>query len=179
MLVGMTTSRRFAAVALLAFLALPACSSGSSGSASKHTTTTTKAKRRPAKSTTTTKAPTSAPSSSATTAATEPTPPANSTPPPAAGPGCGGRAGPIFAAVQGGDLGPVPLQSYTISDCRISDANPIWSAVTLVPNPGTSVIRLTVVLQRLGSIWIIHAYGPGQVGCDAPPPVPTQLTLGC
>ncbi|MBK5289136.1 MAG: hypothetical protein JJE46_11805 [Acidimicrobiia bacterium] len=173
----MKPSRHLVVVALLVVLAA-ACSSGSSSTTGEGSTSTSRAKRRHPKPTTTTESPSSTSSSSTTTASTEPAPPATA-PPPTAGPGCGGRAGPIFAAVQGGDLGPVPLASYTIADCRIADANPIWAAVTLVPNPGANVIRLTVVLQRLGSIWTVFAYGAGPVGCNAPPPVPDQLQLGC
>jgi hypothetical protein len=38
---------------------------------------------------------------------------------------------------------------------------------------------LTVVFERIGSIWNVHSYGQGATGCDAPAPVPTELRLGC
>lgn len=178
----MKTPHRVAATSLLVLFALSACSSGSSGSSNAsgdRTTTSSRVKGhrpRPSTTSTTAAAPSSTSRSSTTTAGT--TPP-DTAPPTASGPGCGTRAGPIFAAVQGGDLATVPLSSYTITDCRISDSDPIWSAVTLTPNPGTGVVRLTVVLQRLGSIWTVNAYGPGPVGCDIPVPARGELRVGC
>ena len=73
----------------------------------------------------------------------------------------------------------MPLDSYTIGDCRLAPSQLIWGAVTLTPNPGQSVPRLTVVAERIGSIWTVHSYGSGPTGCDAPAPVPAELGLGC
>ena len=73
----------------------------------------------------------------------------------------------------------MPIAKYMISDCRIAASNQIFSAVTLVPNPGSGVVQLTVALQRIGSIWTVQAYGQSHVSCDAPPPVPAELHLGC
>ncbi len=162
--------------AALAVISLAACDSGSSTAKPKRTTTTT---RRHATTTTS-----SSTSTSSTTATTAP-PPATTVPttPPTTSPSnsgnCGPRAGAIYAAVQGGDLGPVPLEKYTIANCRVSVANPIWSAVTLVPNPGSGVAQLTVALERVGALWNVKAYGQNHVACSAPPPVPTELQLGC
>jgi hypothetical protein len=85
----------------------------------------------------------------------------------------------ISAAITGGDLQAVPVDSYTVGDCRLAASQPIWSAVTLTPKPGQGVPRLTVVVERIGSIWTVHSYGPGATGCDAPAPVPAELRLGC
>jgi hypothetical protein len=107
-------------------------------------------------------------------------PPAPSTTvPPTTGNGCAEATGPITSAVLGGDLGSTPMASYDVTDCRRSTSQPIWAAVTLAPKPGQSVGRLTVVLERLGSIWVVHSYAFGPSGCDAPPPVPSELRLGC
>ncbi len=161
---------------ILCVVAVAACSSGSSSAQDDRTTTTSHGKRRPkpTTTTTTTTAPTGDPSP--TTVGTVPGP--SETPPPAvSGSGCGDRSGPVIAAVQNGDLGGADPNQFTITDCRIADANPIWAAVTLVPKAGAG--RLTVVLQRVGSIWTIYGVGPTGVGCDTPAPVPTQLRLGC
>ena len=64
------------------------------------------------------------------------------TAPPSTSGSCGARAGAIDAAIQGGHLGPVPIAKYTISDCRIAASNQTFSAVTLVPNPGSGVVQL-------------------------------------
>ncbi len=76
-------------------------------------------------------------------------------------------------------MGSVPMEKYTISNCRVSTSNPIWSAVTLVPNAGSGAQQLTVALQRLGATWNVDAYGQNHVSCSAPPPVPAELQLGC
>ncbi len=181
MLVGMIHARLVIPLALIAATGLAACDSGGSKAATKpRTTTTTRRKHRPATTTSTTAAPTT-PSTTSTTApvvATTLAPSPATTVPPTLG-ACGARAVAIFAAVQGGDLGPVPLAKYTISDCRIAASNPIWSAVSLVPNRGTGVTPLTVALERVGSIWSVRGYASNHVACDAPPPVPQELRLGC
>lgn len=169
---------RLLAVLAVAALGLTACDSGSSTAGTKkHTSTTTRRKSgHPRRTTTTSGSSTSSTTAAPTTSTTAPPPP-STVPPPSSN--CGARAGAIYAAVQGGDLGPVPLASYTISECRIAASNQIWSAVTLVPNAGSGVVQLTVALQRMGSIWQVDSYGQSQVSCDAPPPVPTELRLGC
>ena len=73
----------------------------------------------------------------------------------------------------------MPIAKYTISDCRIAASNQIYSAVTLVPNPGSGVVQLTVALERIGSIWMVQAYGQSHVSCNEPAPVPAELRLGC
>ena len=154
-------------------LALVACDSGGSKSSASSTTT----RRRPHRTTTTSGAATT--SSVPTTVTTVPT---TLTTPPTTSPGpgaCGAQQSVISAAVLGGDLGPVPIGSYDVVNCRLAGSNPIWAAVGLNPKPGTNVTPLTVVLQRLGSIWTVHAYGITRVGCDAPAPVPAELALGC
>ena len=85
----------------------------------------------------------------------------------------------ITAAVLSSHLGPVPTGSYTVTNCRVSTAVPIWAAVTLTPRPGQAVPPITVVVERIGSIWTLHSYATGPTGCDAPAPVPTELALGC
>ena len=170
MLVSMLHARLVVPLALIAVVGLAACDSGSSKAATKpHTSTTSST----TVSSTATSSTTAAPVVSTTVA-----PSSVTTLPPTIGT-CDARAGAIFAAVQGGDLGPVPLAKYTISDCRIANSNQIWSAVSLVPNPGTGVIPLTVALERVGSIWQVRSYATNHVACDAPPPVPQELRLGC
>lgn len=181
MLVGMIHARLVLPLALIAVTGLTACDSGSSKAATKpRTTTTTRRKHRPTTTTSTSTAPnpSSTPSTTAPVVATTLPPSPVTTVPPTLG-ACGARAAAIFAAVQGGDLGPVPLEKYTISDCRIANSNQIWSAVSLVPNPGTGVTPLTVALERIGSIWSVRSYATSHVACDAPPPVPQELRLGC
>ncbi len=182
MLVNMRHVRLVVPLALIAAVGLTACDSGSSKAATKPrtTTTTTRRKHRPATTTssiaaapTSTSSATVAPVSSTTRAPS----PVTTVPP--ALESCGARARAIFAAVQGGDLGPVPLAKYTLSDCRVAISNQIWSAVSLVPNPGTDVTPLTVALERVGAIWDVRGYGASHVACDAPPPVPQELRLGC
>lgn len=167
-------------LALIITVGAGACSSGSTKTVSKRhsaTTTTRRKSRHSATTSSTSKAPISttvAPPSSTTSLSL---PPPSSVPPPTDT--CGPRAASIYAAVQGGGLGAVPLDKYTISECRVATSNQIWSAVTLVPNPGSGVQQLTVALERVGALWRVHAYGPIPVACDAPPPVPTELRLGC
>ena len=166
------------AVLVVATLGLTACDSGAStANTKKHTSTTTRRKPRHHRRTTTTSSSSTTSTTAAPTTSTTAPPPPSTDPPPSSN--CGARAGPIYAAVQGGDLGPVPLVKYTISDCRVAASNQIWSAVTLVPNAGSGVVQLTVVLQRFGAIWTVEAYGQTHVSCGAPPPVPTELRLGC
>ncbi len=161
------------ALVLLVPVALVACDSG--GSKSRATSTTTR--RRPHRTTTT-----SSSSSTSTVPTTATTVPTTLTVPPTTSPGagtCGAQQSVITAAVLGGDLGPVPIGSYDVVNCRIAGSNPIWAAVGLNPKAGTGVTPLSVVLQRLGATWTVHAYGITRVGCDAPPPVPSELGLGC
>ena len=164
---------------VVAALGVTACDSGAStASTKKHTSTTTRRKpRHPRHATTTTSRGSTSSTTAAPTTSTTPAPPPSTDPPPSSN--CGARAGPIYAAVQGGDLGPVPLANYTMADCRIAVSNQIWSAITLIPNAGSGVVQLTVVLQRMGAIWRVEAYGQTNVSCGAPPPVPTELRLGC
>ena len=160
------------AVAVLVSVALVGCDSGGSKSGATSTT-----RRRTHRRTTTSSSAgtTSVPTTATTVPTTLTTPPTTSP-----GPGtCGAQQSVITAAVLGGDLGPVPIGSYDVVNCRIAGSNPIWAAVGLNPKAGTGVTPLTVVLQRLGSIWTVHAYGITRVGCDAPPPVPAELGLGC
>ena len=181
MLVNMLPVRLVVPLALIAAVGLTACDSGSSkGSAKPRTTTTTRRKHRPATTTSTsTAAPTSTSSTTAAPAVSTTVAPNPVTTVPPAREDCGARASAIFAAVQGGDLGPVPLAKYTLSDCRVATSNQIWSAVTLLPKAGTGVTPLTVALERVGSIWSVRGYATNHVACDAPPPVPQELRLGC
>ncbi len=179
MLVRMLHARLVVPLALIAVTGLAACDSGSSKVATKpHTTAMTRRKHRPATTTSSTAAPTTSSTTAAPVVSTTFAPSPVTTVSPTLD-ACGARAVAIFAAVQGGDLGPVPLEKYTISDCRIANSNQIWSAVSLVPNPGTGVTPLTVALERIGSIWQVRAYAVDHVACDAPPPVPQELRLGC
>ena len=160
------------ALVVAAPAALAACDSGGSTAAGTSTTS----RHRPHRTTTTSS------SSSTTTTVPVPSTPATLTPPATTAPGtgtCGPQEPTITAAVLAGDLGPVPIGSYDVGGCRIAGSNPIWSAVALTPKAGAAVTPLTVVLQRLGAIWTVHAYGITRVGCDAPAPVPAELNLGC
>lgn len=164
-------------VVIVATLALAACSSDSSkpaANAASHPSTTTRPRRGPGG----ISSGSDATSTPVNPSAIVPRTSATTTAPSASG-GCGAQAGAIDAAIQGGHLGPVPIAKYTISDCRIAVANQTFSAVTLVPNPGSGVVQLTVALQRIGSIWTVRAYGQTHVSCNAPPPVPIELRLGC
>lgn len=174
---------RPAALALTALtvIGFAGCDSGPSTARSRqHRTTTTTRRHRgttTTSSSTSTSSPPAIPSTAPIPATTVPPTPPTTAP---SNPGnCGARAGAIYAAVQGGDLGPVPLENYTIANCRVSTANPIWSAVTLVPHAGSGLPPLIVALERVGSIWQVRAYGQDHVACDAPAPVPTELQLGC
>ena len=164
-------------VMIVAMVALAGCSSESSkpGAKPKSQTSSTTRPRHGSSTTSSTPGATSAPTNSSSTAPKT----SVTTEPPSTSGVCGARAAAIYAAIQGGNLGPVPLAKYTISDCRIAASNQIWSAVTLVPNPGSGVVQLTVVLQRIGSIWTVQAYGQTHVSCNAPPPVALELRLGC
>lgn len=167
--------------ALLACAALvataSACDSGGSSKSDAGTTTTTK-KRKPRASTTTSSSSSSTSSTTGTPGTTAPTLPPTTTPPGTTTP-CGAQAARISSVVYGGDLQPVPVDSYTIADCRLAPSSPIWGAVVLTPKPGQTVPQLTVVVELLGSIWTVHSYGAGPTGCDAPAPVPAELHLGC
>ena len=172
---------RFTLVGLATMTALTVtatgCASGSSSRATKPLTSSTTHRRKPFRSTSTTSAPSTSTTTAAPSSSTAPPPPSASNPPPSDI--CGARSGPIYAAVQGGDLGPVPLGDYEITECRIAASNQIWAAVTLKPLPGKAVVPLTVALLRIGSIWTVKQYAQTHVACDAPPPVPTELRLGC
>lgn len=170
--------RRTAVAALVVVVAAGCSDGGSESHASPHTTTATgkrsgSSTTEPSSSTTTTTTtvpdltdPRSQPATTVPTSATGSTP-------------CGARTGTITAGVLSSDLGPVPTGSYTVTHCRLSSTQPTWSAVTLTPRPGQSVTPLTVVMERIGSIWTLHSYSAGPTGCDAPPPVPAELRLGC
>lgn len=175
---AMVRLRASVALVLVAAFGLTACDSGSSKAGSKHATTTTGPKRRHHGSTTSSSSTSTSSATAAPTSSTTVPPTPSTTAPPSSG-NCGARAGAIYAAVQGGDLGPVPLSKYTISDCRVAPSSQIWSAVTLVPNAGSGAVQLIVALQRIGAIWQVDAYAPNHVSCNAPPPVPVELRLGC
>jgi hypothetical protein len=156
--------------------ALGACDSGGSSKSDAGTSTTTR--RRSRHGTRTTTSTTASTNTTAGTPGTVGSTP-SSTSAPAGTAACGPQVAMISAAVTGGDLPTVPVDSYTVGDCRLAASQPIWSAVTLTPKPGQSVSRLTVVVERIGSIWTVHSYGTGATGCDAPAPVPSELRLGC
>ncbi len=160
--------------------ALAACDSGGTKRSGRATTTTSR--RRHHASTTTSSTGASTTSTSATSSTTAPsgttTPAPPPTAPPAAALPCANQAAALTALVQGGDL-PIPADSYTVTDCRIAPSSLIWAAVVLTPKPGQTVPPLTVVAERIGSLWTVHSYGPGSTGCDAPAPVPAELRLGC
>ncbi len=176
-------TRALAASAVVAalLLSLAACDSGSAKPRSARSTTSSTKPRAHRGSTTTTSAPPSgSTSTSPTTLPPTTVPPTPTTTlPPNSGGTCGGATGPITDAVVSGDLGPVPVSSYDVTDCRRSASQPIWAAVTLTPKAGQNVARQTVALELLGSIWIVHSYGTGATGCDIPAPVPAELRLGC
>ncbi len=159
-------------------IALAACDSGGSGRSSRDTTTTSR--RKPHRSTTTSSTRAATTSSTSSTTAPSETSTPSSPPPatPAAPLPCATQAAALTALVQGGDL-PIPADSYTVGDCRIAPSSLIWAAVVLTPKPGQTVPQLTVVAERIGSLWTVHSYGPGTTGCDAPAPVPAELRLGC
>jgi hypothetical protein len=151
---------------------LTACdSSGSSTSAGS--TTSTRARRRHHPTTTT------AAASTGTTTTTSTAPPDTGSRDPPATAACGAELARFTAVVQSGEVQGVPVERYTVGDCRLAPSLPIWGAVALVPKPGETVPHLTVVFERIGSIWNVHSSGSGATGCDAPAPVPTELHLGC
>ena len=154
---------------------LAACDSGGSDRSGAGTTTTSK--RAPhGSSTTTSSSTTSTTTTTGGTGTTTPTTPPTSAP--AAALPCATQEAALTALVQGGDL-PIPTDSYTVGDCRIAPSSLIWAAVVLRPKPGETVPQLTVVAERIGSLWTVRSYGPGPTGCDAPAPVPAELRLGC
>jgi hypothetical protein len=158
---------------------LAACGSGGSGASAKSSSTTTTTRRhKPRASTTSTTTTTTLGGAQPDSAVTNPNAPSTTTTP-AGGAPCGAQEPHLTAAVTSGDLGTVPLASYAISNCRLASSNLIWGAVTLTPKPGQTVAPMTVVLERIGSIWDVHSYASGATGCDAPAPVPTELALGC
>ena len=179
-----STIRIRRACALLALLglaaALTACDSGGSTASSTSTTTTHRRPRRAHTSTTTT---TTGHGTSSTTATTPTTVASGQTGPggtnPPASAACGAQEARLSAVVTGGDLAAVPVERYTVTDCRLSPTHQIWGAVTLTPNPGETVPTLTVVFERVGSLWTVHSSGEGPTGCDAPAPAPAELRLGC
>ncbi len=178
-----TGVRRGSAVAVLALLATASgCSDGGSSShATPHTTAATRRPHRSDSSTTSSSTPSTTTTTTTVPDLTDPrSQPVATAPTSASGAiPCGALTGIITAGALSSDLGPVPTGSYTVTRCRISGTQPIWSAVTLAPRPGQSVSALTVVMERIGSIWTLHSYGAGPTGCDAPPPVPAELRLGC
>jgi len=166
-----------AVTAGLLALTLSACSDGGSKPKAQHNRTTTSSQPHRSTTTSTTLDGTGTSSTLATSTTTGPG--ATSTTTGTRPGGCGAASGPITAAVLSGDLGPVPVASYTVTDCRLSATQPIWAAVTLAPRPGQTVPQLTVAMNRIGALWTVHSYGQGPTGCDAPAPVPTELRLGC
>lgn len=159
---------------------LAACDGGGDSEPKSSGSTSTSKPRKPHGSTTTTTASKGSTTTSSTTVPSTTVPPSPTTTlPPNSGGTCGAATGPITAAVLGGDLGPVPVASYDVTDCRRSGSQPIWAAVTLRPKPGQTVAPLNVVLELFGSIWTVHSYGAGATGCDAPAPVPAELRTGC
>jgi hypothetical protein len=176
-------ARRALAATLGVGLACSLAACDGSGSKTAPTSSTTRARRSHRTTTTTTTgvAPTSTTAPSPpTTVGTIPsgqTGPGGTNPPATAD--CGVELGRFTAVIDSGELGDVPVGSYDITDCRLAPSRPIWGAVAMQPRAGTSVPALTVVFERIGSIWNVHAHGPGPTGCDAPAPVPTELRLGC
>ena len=172
--------RRIAVVVLVLGLTagLAACDSGGSGKAASTTSTTRRRKPHASTTTSSSTSTTTLGGAQPDTAVTDPNAPSTTTSPAGASP-CGAVQTRLSAVVTGGDLGSVPVDQYTVTNCRLASSNLIWGAVTLAPKSGTSVPRLTVVFERIGSIWNVHSYDHGPTGCDAPAPVPTQLGLGC
>jgi hypothetical protein len=175
--------RRRRAVALVLCLglvgALAACDGGGSGRSAGTTSTTRRRKPHPSTTTASTSTTTTTlGGAQPDTAVTDPDAPTTTTSPSGAAP-CGAQASHLTAAVTGGDLGAVPVAGYTVDHCRLASSNLIWGAVTLTPKPGQTVAPMTVVLERIGSIWQVHSFASGPTGCDAPAPVPAQLGLGC
>jgi len=168
-MVGLRPALRRGSVLVSAFAltaSLAACDGGSQHASDRSTTTS----RRHPRTTTTT----------GTGGATSSTaPPATSTTSPPKSTDCDGVTDNMSAAALGGDLGSVAIASYDVTGCRRAPSNLIWGAVTLTPKAGQSAAPVTVVLERIGSIWTVHSYGTGATGCDAPPPVPSELGLDC
>src|SRR3954452_18079001 len=177
--------RRAAALALCVGLVggLTACDSGGSDKVASTTTSTTR-RRKPHASTTTSSTNTTNTTTTTVagaqpdTAVTDPNAPSTTTSPAGAAP-CGAQEPHLAAAVSEGDLGGTQVDRYTIGNCRLASSHLIWGAVTLTPKPGQTVAPMTVALERIGSIWQVHSYASGATGCDAPAPVPAELSLGC
>src|SRR5690349_21683421 len=149
-----TTTRIRRAGALLACIglatALTACDGDGSASRSGAGSTPSTARRHPRRSTTTSSSGATSTSPTTTTAPTGQTGPGGTNPPPSAD--CGTDVARFTAVVEGGDLSTVPVERYTVTDCRLSPTRQIWGAVTLVPKPGETVPPLTVVFERIGSL---------------------------
>jgi hypothetical protein len=173
------TRRVASLVACLALAtALVACDRGDSATSSGTSTSTRRHQRRGSTTTTSAATTTTLGGAQPDTPVTDPNAPSTTTTP-AGGAPCGAQEARLAAVVTGGELTGVPVDRYTVTDCRLASSNLIWAAATLVPKPGASVPRLTVVFERIGSIWTVHSYGSDPTGCDAPAPVPAELALGC
>lgn len=166
--------RRPAALAVLLVLVLvvaAACDGGDDGESRSPTSTS---RRRP---TTTTTAPVSTSSTGGTGTSTTTAPPTSSTTTPQGG--CGAQTGIIVDAIGASDELAGQQGTYTVAQCRLAASSPIWAAAQIVPNPGAPIGPATVLLERIGSIWTVSAYGTGAIGCPAPPNVRAELLLTC
>jgi hypothetical protein len=159
---------------VLALLLLAACD----GSDDSRATTSTSRRRTTTTSSSTTS--TSTPTGSSTTAppgSTSTVAPTTTTT--VAAGTCGGQTQIITDAVQASDQLAGRAGQYSVQQCRIAPSAPIWAAADIVPDPGASLDRASVLLERIGAIWTVVTLGTGSVGCPAPPPARVELLLPC
>lgn len=157
------------AVALLVAVPLAACDD-SSGKESG-----------PRRSTTSSSSTTSTTRSS--TSSTVPATPPTSAPPAPNDPGtCGNQTDAIIAATNATDAQGLNTRQgeFSVQACHLAASSPIWAAAQIVANPGVTIPRYTVVLQRIGALWNVMDVGEsGHSGCDAPSEIRADLGLGC
>ena len=157
------------AVVLLVALTLAACSSDSGKASGSRRSTTSSSSR--------------ATSTSSSSTSTPPaTPPTSAPPAPNDAGTCGNQTDAIVAATKATDAQGLNMRAgqFSVQACHLAASSPIWAAAQIVANPGATIPRYTVVLQRIGSLWNVMDVGEsGHSGCDAPSEIRADLGLGC
>lgn len=165
--------RRAALAVLLALvLVVAAACDGSDDGESRSSTSTSR--RRPT--TTTTAPPSSTTTGGGATTTTAAPPPSSTTAPQGS---CGPATSFITEAIAATDELDGRAGTYTVTNCRLATSSPIWAAADVVPNPGAPIRPATALLERIGAIWTVSAYGTGSIGCPAPPNVRAELSVTC
>ena len=163
-------SRRVAiAVVLLTALMLTACNDDSGKASGTRRSSTSSSSRTKSNSTSSTSTP--------------PVTPPTSAPPAPNDPGtCGNQTDAIVAAINATDAQGLNAHpgEFSVQACHLAASSPIWAAAQIVANPGVTIPRYTVVLQRIGALWnVMDVDESGHSGCDAPSEIRADLGLGC